>query len=234
MVRDNKKIITAYTPWWDKEKRIKIMFEPTRMEKNGYLLVLPKFEYEKGMILKLAQHIEGKNILEMGSGDGLNLLCLSILRPGIKWTGLEFTEAGVKRANAYLKNPPQEVIKAITGKEFKDPGNITYIQGDMRRTGFPDNSFDMVFTKQAIEQLPKDYLLAFGEAYRLAPKSIFIEEFRDYQKFRHLRYLKKSDYFRWPAKEVEKVGCRIERLEPIELHKDLYELGFLVAKNDRS
>lgn len=168
--------------------------KPYAQEFHGKLVFLSSAERRKfvisyfGNILKEFGVVE--SVLEMGSGNGMNIVALALLHPEIKeWHGVELTHEGVDVSRALLASPPLSYIEQVTGLKSREIKNrlskakITFLQGDMTRLPFPGSMCDVVFSCQAIEQLPRTYKEAFNEARRISREyAFFLEEFKEAQK----------------------------------------------------
>jgi len=160
-------------------------------------------------VVALAEVIEttkAKRLLEVGSGNGFNLVCLALLFPEISFTGIELTNAGVERANRLRADSVfrRTAIGRLSGfidrrvSDSTEPINVEFVRGDAGAMSFPSYSFDLVFTVLALEQMNriKDRVLA--EIARVTRgQSVHIEPFLDFNRewFKRL-HLGNKDYFR--------------------------------------
>ncbi len=228
------------------ESRDEIVTETVTREFNGRLVQLPsidtskfKISYLSRIIRELSLRESGniRSVLELGSGDGFNLLALRVLHPEIKiWRGIDLASPRVVSATSLLADPPMKRLGYITGfgeeviRRRLDEGDIKFQEGNMLNAPFPHESFDVVFTCQAIEQIPRDYLLAFQQARRIAAKyACFLEEFLEVQNIFHRMHLATVDYFCASIHEVEKAGFKIIKFEPYPLRTFYFRLGMLVC-----
>ncbi|MDI3521516.1 arsenite methyltransferase [Anaerophaga thermohalophila] len=106
-----------------------------------------------GLPTEFAGIKEGDHVLDLGSGAG-NDCFVARTQTGDagKVTGLDFTEAMIKKANKNLEK---------TG--FK---NIEFIQGDIEEMPLPDASFDVVISNCVLNLVP-DKQKAFSEIFRV-------------------------------------------------------------------
>lgn len=150
--------------------------------------------------------------LEVGAGRGLNLFTLSARFPDVAWTGIELTEAGVARAQSVQKEttlPP--VIANYCPWPVSDPvayQRIDFQQGDATRLPFDDNSFDLVFTRQALEQMESVRDGALEEISRVAKTHvILLEPFADFnQSTLNKNFVRAKDYFSLPVADLARFG----------------------------
>lgn len=178
------------------------------------------------------------SVLELGSGDGFNLLALSVLHPAIRvWRGIELTAEGVGVAERFRADPPLEALSFVTGfdvptiRKRLEAADIRCDRGDMLALPFSGRSFDAVFSCLAIEQLPRDYPAAFREAARVAARSaFFIEEFREAQRNLFDRmHLRNVDYFSRPYREVERAGLSVSSFEELPARNPHFGFGLLIC-----
>ena len=216
------------------------------LKKKRFLLrdqpvVSSPMQYIQAYIGRIHQEmVNSESVLELGSGNGLNLLLLAILNPQIKLLrGVELTCAGVQMAERFVASPPikelahitdlpdDTIVQRLRGRDFQ------FLVGDMRALPFEAETFDCVFSRQAIEQMPRDYPQVFDEAFRVVKSGgagIFLEEFRESQNIFNLMYLKIHDFFRVSCAVVEKAGFNIEKFETMPLSNLKYHIGALVVK----
>lgn len=106
--------------------------------------------------------LKPRTVLEVGSGAGLNLFALSARFPDIAWTGIELTETGISRAKAVQKEARLPTgISKFCPWPVADPEafrRIKFLQEDATQLPFEDNSFDLVFTRQALEQIGRAHV----------------------------------------------------------------------------
>ncbi|GEM_PF-1325668 len=192
-----------------------------------------------GRVSELLAGIHPESFAELGSGNGINILSLVVLCPWIhRWRGVEISATGVKTAKDFLQNPHYESLIFITGQsketiqERLKNADVDFIQADMTQIPVANGEFDCVFSQQAIERLPSNYMNAFREARRVAKKNaIFIESFIEVQRtFVQRLYLYASDYFRASFRDVEKVGFKVLLFEPI-IAKAKHASGLLLCKS---
>lgn len=243
-VRTDKVIYDEYEDSW-KNSELKIAHLGRQRKKefllDGQPVVSSQLQYIKAYIERINQETQGlESVLELGGGNGMNLLLLAVLNPQIKiLRNVDLTQSGIQMAEQLVAYPPVKEIAQITGlppdtviQRLKGR-DFAFLRGDMRNLPFGAQTFDCVFSRLAIEQMPRHYPQIFNEAYRVAKSDgvgVFIEEFKEVQNIFNLMYLKMNDYFRSSYGVVEKAGFRIEKFEKLPLHKVKYNLGLLVVR----
>ncbi|MBI2639309.1 MAG: class I SAM-dependent methyltransferase [Candidatus Sungbacteria bacterium] len=218
--------------------------KPSARELNGRPVQCRAIDVRKMRIAYLSRSIreldfqnEVRSVLELGSGNGFNILALAALHPEVKtWRGVDLTPQGAAVANLFLSNPPLKRLRYVTEldeniiRERLLKSDIQFCEGNMLNLPFSENSFDAAFSCQAIEQLPRDYPRAFQEARRVVVKgAIFLEEFAEAQNIFQWMHLQNVDYFCASYKEIQKSGFNILKFEPFPLNPAHLSLGLLVC-----
>lgn len=172
--------------------------------------------------------LKPKRILEIGSGNGINLLSLAGAFPGIEFTGLELTDEGVRQARSAQSDAKiAGILRAYSPLDTRDEsaiGKIAFVQGDASAMPFEDSSFDLVMTVLAVEQMESIRAAALREIARVTRShALMLEPFRDVNS-RGLRrlYVKSRDYFRGSIDELRDYG-----LDPVWATDDFPQEAFL-------
>ena len=155
-----------------------------------------------------------KSVLELGCGNGRVLVPLAKKNLNVKFGGVDISEEGIRQVKAMLPDAQ------FYHQDIRDMANLTAHQ------------WDLVFTHVAIEQLPRDYMQVYQQAYRLSSHyAIFVEEYKELQSWLNRFYLYKYGYHCQSFKEVEKVGFKILKFyEFLARRKMKYKLGFLLCE----
>lgn len=159
--------------------------------------------------------LQPRSILEVGCGNGLNLFVLASKFPDIPMQGVELTEKGVATAKSVQqgKTFPEALVKFCPW----DVGNleawrkIDFRQGDARSLPFPDSSFDLVFTRLALEQMETLRDEAVAEIKRVSKTHVmFLEPFAEFnQDDLRRNYVGAKDYFSLPHEHLRKFGIQV-------------------------
>lgn len=244
--RDTGFVKKEYGRVWSSDNFIKEE-KPYAQELEGQLVFWSSLQRRKFVIsyfsTELTRYGNVGSVLEMGSGNGANILLLALLHPEIKeWYGVELTSAGVRASQSLLASPPFAYIEKVTGlrrdqvEKRLSHTRIVFTEGSMTKLPFQDRSIDVVFSCQAIEQLPRAYMRAFSEARRVAKKhTFFLEEFREAQRnffeaqrnFFERMHLKNADYFCASFRELERVGFNDIKYKEFPLRPLHYGHGFV-------
>lgn len=209
---------------------------------RGTLYEVPKAALRKvhlGEMSRALSVLGGvSSVLELGSGNGINLLLLAALHPEIKtWRGVELTPEGVAAAERIWREPPLDDLSYLTdlprdviaGRLAN--ADIKFQQGSILDLPFPDQSLDVAFSRLVLEQLPRDYPVAFREARRVARVGgLFLEEFREAQTnvFQRMQ-LKNLDYFRASYRAAGRAGWKVRSFARLPMNKVEFSFGLLVC-----
>jgi ubiquinone/menaquinone biosynthesis C-methylase UbiE len=153
-----------------------------------------------------------KRVLEVGCGDGINLLLLAGAFPEISFTGLELTEAGNKASLDIQKLPelPPHLLRyaATPQKDLSAFRTIAFMRGDATNMSFPDGHFDLVYTVLSIEQMEVAREAALREISRVTGQYLLnLEPFAEANRdpWRRL-YVWSRNYFRGKISDMPRYG----------------------------
>jgi arsenite methyltransferase len=95
----------------------------------------------------------GERVLDLGCGAGLDsLVAAQMVGPEGSVTGIDMT--------------PEMLTKARAGAEQLGVGNVTFVEGEVERLPFPDDSFDVAISNGVIDLVP-DKDAVFAELQRV-------------------------------------------------------------------
>jgi arsenite methyltransferase len=95
----------------------------------------------------------GERVLDLGCGAGLDsLVAAQMVGPEGSVTGIDMT--------------PEMLTKARAGAEQLGVGNVTFVEGEVERLPFPDESFDVAISNGVIDLVP-DKDAVFAELQRV-------------------------------------------------------------------
>jgi SAM-dependent methyltransferase len=155
-------------------------------------------------------------VLEVGCGNGINLLLLANQFPDVSFSGLELTEAGNRVARQLQQ---ENALPAAMASYPVTPGidptafrRIDFVRGDATAMPFADGAFDLVFTVLAVEQMERVRHKALTEIARVSRGHVLnLEPFREANGTTLRRmHVFGRDYFRGAITELPLHG-----LEPV-------------------
>ncbi len=156
--------------------------------------------------------LKPKRVLEVGCGNGINLLLLANQFPEISFTGLELTEAGnrVAKEMQKLDRLPERLAAYAPGehKDLQAFRRIDFIRGDATAMPFETGSFDLVLTVLSVEQMERVRDRALAEIARVASGHVLnMEPFREANEsaLRRLHVFAR-DYFRGAIAGMPRYG----------------------------
>lgn len=156
--------------------------------------------------------VSPRNVLEVGCGAGQNLFALAAECPKVSFSGLELSDSGILSAQrAQSLAAYSEKLVAYSPRPVRDPDayrRIAFKQGSAVEMPYPDASFDLVFSRLAIEQMNDIKAEVLREIARVSRRWIvMIEPFTDFADtpLRHLASIKK-DHFREPVSYLGQFG----------------------------
>lgn len=179
-------------------------------------------------LIRFIERLRPRQVLEVGCGNGINLLLLAGRFPDIAFAGVELTEAGHRAARELQKQcelPPAlrdyAPLPIADSMAFR---RIQFLQGSATRLPFEDGAFDLVITVLALEQMERVRAQALGEIARAAGRhTLMIEPFHDINSglWPRLNVLRR-DYFRARIAELGRYG-----LDPVLACNDYPQEAFL-------
>lgn len=189
--------------------------KPTLATYRDEGLVLRRRAIVRTHLVAMARAIEAlkpRRVLEVGAGPGTNMFVLSARFPEIEFTGVELTEEGVAQGQRVIGEfeLPKLIADYCPWDEFDRQAyrRVTLEQGDATKLPFDDASFDLVFTRQALEQMEMVRDPALSEIARVADKDVLLcEPFADFQRSSlQRRYVAAKDYFSLASEELPRFG----------------------------
>ena len=181
------------------------------------------------LMMRTIQRLRPSRVLEVGYGNGMNLVYLASCFPEIEFHGVELTDEGVAAARAFQK---QDALPArmhdFSPLAVRDPmafKRIRFLQGNAAALPFEDGSIDLVLTVLALEQMENIRDRALSEIGRVARgHALMIEPFRDMNPWgrRAWRNVMARDYFRGRIADLPRYG-----LDPVWAVGDMPQELFL-------
>src|SRR5262245_21338060 len=181
-------------------------------------------EYKRIVIEELDKRIKSlqpRSVLEIGSGNGLNVLALAFLNPHIQFKGIEPTDMGVSQSINFKMNLPFDEISYLTGLSKQEIPNRKPAIEFEKKSVFdlkPDEA-EMAFTCNVLV-LIEERKKALEKIYKAAAKyAMFYESFWEYNNFFQRRRLKRKYTPCLKLSEVQRLGFKVLLLNPPLVNK---------------
>jgi SAM-dependent methyltransferase len=189
--------------------------------------------------IQLLKRLRPVSVLEVGCGNGLNLLVLSSCFPDIKFSGVELTAGGVRALAATRVRgslPPSiEAFSPVPVSDTHACQRIAAVQGNAAALPFSDRSFDLVITSLALEQMEEVRTKALLEIARVARvHTAMLEPFHEWNEAGSRRdYIFANDYFTGRIADLHLLG-----LEPMYVRADMpakltFQPGIVVCRQKK-
>jgi SAM-dependent methyltransferase len=174
------------------------------------------------LIMRAVQWLAPRSVLEIGSGNGVNLLLLACRFPGIRFAGVELTRTGVAVArSAQAEAALPAVLSRFAPEPLLDPQahrRVDFRQGTAAALPYDDGAFDLVYSSLALEQMEQLRDRALAEVARVTARhALLLEPFADCNDSGLRRaYRLARDHFSGSIADLEK-----HDLEPLVVSDDL-------------
>ena len=198
-----------------------------------YRMVMCLRSGDEAKLLSLVRAIEllkPRSVLEVGCGNGINLLLLAGRFPKTRFAGLDLTPEGIAAAQRMQREPVlPDYLQAFAPLPIIDTTSFRRIDfrvGDACALPFEAGGFDLVYTALALEQMERVRDQALGEIARVAGGHAFlIEPFRDVNASGlPRRYVVARDYLQARIADLPRYG-----LAPLWATADFPQETFLRA-----
>lgn len=188
------------------------------------------------LLVRVFEALQPKSALEVGCGNGLNLLLLSGHFPAATFSGVELTRAGAQAARELTRGQTlPAAVREFAVASLRDPSahrRVSIVQGSAEHLPYRSGSVDLVFTVLALEQMRSIQHTALSELRRVsAGYVVMIEPFHDWNADGpRRRYIATSDYFDARVDELRAFG-----FEPVFVMSDVpnkvsFHVGLVVAR----
>ena len=219
---------------------------PTNILFKGGLIGSEMWSLNASIVSTFASYLRGEGktkvkILEIGSGNGFNLISLAAQFPDREFIGLELTEAGVLASVKAMKDTRTvtNLCDFVFGSNNKYSGeplkNIKFIQEDVTRLNPKAFSTDLILSVLAQEQMEQVY-----EEFKSAIKKmkdtdfLFFEPYLDFNSAHQSSILKTKKYLYRASLELELfLDIEIQKLTmPMKIDKQKFSFGILKGKTN--
>ena len=186
-------------------------------------------------LMRLIETLKPKTVLEVGAGTGANLFILAARYPHIAFTGVELTRAGYDTAKDIRSRPaiPQPLVEfsPLPIQSAIAHQTVSLHQGSAAALPFATQSFDLVYTVQALEQMESIRGDALRQIARVSRHhAAMFEPFAEWNVSPQRRHkIRSRNYFSAAISDLPGYG-----LKPIYSTDDMpsklaYGIGFVVA-----
>lgn len=183
------------------------------------------------LLIRAIERLKPRHVLEVGCGNGINLLLLAGHFPDIAFTGMELTTAGHQAARAFQQAHAElpAHLRAFAPLPLTDPTafrRVRFVQGNAAAMPFADGAFDLVLTVLALEQMERVRAAALRETARVAGRwTLMFEPFGEANRGLWPRLnVRRRGYFRGRIADLPAFG-----LDPLWVSRDFPQEYFLRA-----
>ena len=179
-----------------------------------------------------------RQVLEVGCGNGINLMTLACGFPEIDFVGLEYTRSGpmiARGANAERVLP--ERLQRFAPFPILDPtahSRVRVIQGTGAQLPFKDSSFDVVLTSLALEQMEQIRYMVLGEVSRVTGRyAVMLEPFHEANRNLMRRaYIDTHTYFKGSIASLTRYGLTPETIVADLPSKTILGTSLVISRKD--
>jgi SAM-dependent methyltransferase len=169
--------------------------------------------FRQVMLARFIERVRPKSVLEVGCGNGINLILLACRYPDIEFTGLELTGTGHAAATRFqmdnqLLPAPMQAFAPLPLSDVTAFRRIRFVQGSAADLPFPDEAFHLTMTVLALEQMEQIRDRALSEIARVtAHHALLLEPFREFNNLGWRLFNRiKRDYFRGRVDDLPRYG----------------------------
>jgi SAM-dependent methyltransferase len=169
--------------------------------------------FRQALLVAAIELVQPRRVLEIGCGNGINLMLLAGRFPEVAFHGLELTAAGVAASRGFQAGHARlpEPLQAYAPRALYDPTafrRVMFTRGNAAALPYPDASFDFVYSCLALEQMEAVRERALDEMARVTSKWAFnVEPFADVNNsLWSWLYVTQRGYFRGRIDELRHHG----------------------------
>lgn len=167
------------------------------------------------LLIRAIEKVRPRTVVEIGCGNGINLMMLACRFPDIAFTGIELTPEGHAAALAFQQAHAElpANLRAFAPEPLPDPAGfrrVRFLQGSATELPFDDGAFDLAITVLALEQMEQVRSRALAEIARVVRShTLMIEPFRDVNGgFWQRLNVRQRGYFRGRIAELADFGLQ--------------------------
>lgn len=164
------------------------------------------------LLVRVIERLRPRRVLEVGCGNGVNLMLLAGRFPDVAFTGADLTREGPRAARGLQREPLlPKPMQDYAPLPLADPTafrRVGFVSADAARLPFRDGAFDLVITILALEQMERVREPALREVARVAGRhTVMIEPFAELnERGGRLHYAVARDYFRGRIADLPRYG----------------------------
>jgi ubiquinone/menaquinone biosynthesis C-methylase UbiE len=237
--RNRERVEEQYGGIWSRGVDEHLAGRPTAFEWSGGTCLarsIARKRVHQLVVLKTLEAIAPRTVLEVGCGNGLNLLQLACHFPSITFAGLELTAAGVDAARQLLRS--RHIHPAVASflpgsvRDAEARGRVHLHRGDASQLPYRSGGFEVICTLLALEQMESIREAVLTELRRVASRYVvMIEPFHELNAEglrRH--YIESNQYFDARIASLPRFGLRpVFTLHDMP-NKVLFHVGLVVAE----
>jgi len=237
--RDRARVEQQYASIWSRSVDEHLEGRPTAFEwsRGAYMArSIARKRVHQLLLLKVLESVRPRTVLEVGCGNGLNLLQLACHFPDVAFAGLELTTAGIHAARDLLKGPDLHpgAVSFFPGsiRDASARGRVHLVRGDASQLPYGSGAVDVIYTVLALEQMESIRDAVLKELRRVASRYVvMIEPFQELNATgirRH--YIESNHYFDARIESLSTYGLTpVLTLDDMP-NKVLFHVGLVVAE----
>jgi ubiquinone/menaquinone biosynthesis C-methylase UbiE len=237
--RDRQRVEQQYAAIWNRSLDEQLTGRPTAFEwsRGTYLArSSARKRVHQFVLLKTLEAIAPRTVLEVGCGNGFNLLLLSGQFPEICFAGLELTAAGAHAARGLLwdAEPSSAAAEFFVGsiRDREAPRRVQLCRGTGAQLPFRSSTFDVIYTVLALEQMESIRDAVLTELRRVATRYVvMIEPFQELNaEGLRRQYIASNQYFDARIDSLTRFGLRPVLTLTDMPNKVSFHVGLVVAE----
>jgi SAM-dependent methyltransferase len=187
------------------------------------------------LLVRALERLAPHTVLEVGSGNGFNLLSLSMQFPEVRFLGVELTHGGARAAMAAVRDPRGRTGPLLAPLAFRPvgrPPTVHVSQGSAVTLPLPDRSVDVSLTVVALEQMRPIQETALRELARVTRHAVvMIEPFAEWNHGGlQRRYIDRLNYFNASLRDLPSLGLHLTVVSADLPNKMLMHVGLVIAR----
>ena len=165
-------------------------------------------------MMRLIEELKPKRVLDIGCGNGERVLLLACRFPDVQFTGLDLTQEGIDIAKSIQKldRLPESIAKYSPEPllDVTAHKSAEFTCASAKEIPYEENTFELVYTSLALEQMELIREEVFKEIYRVSSNYVSLyEAFHDFnQGLIQKSYIYCEDYFKGYLSDLKDIGFK--------------------------